>query len=80
MTEAPEFKPSLNLPKKKSQTQTPKSHFEELELFQHDMLTSLHAIRLGVSQLKFDGENLDLISAIEDELELILLMLGRKTS
>ena len=73
MTLAPEFKASRNLSRKKSKIdEGSKRPKENLELFKHDMLTSLHAIRLGVSQLKGDRNNSELILAIEDELRSLM--------
>tara|TARA_B100000925_G_scaffold291706_1_gene280889 strand:- start:4197 stop:4847 length:651 start_codon:yes stop_codon:yes gene_type:complete len=73
MTEAPGFKThKISLQKKSINLKYDRPSLEDLELYKHDMLTSLHAIRLGIAHLKGNGNNLDLISAIEDELSSLM--------
>ena len=69
MTLAPEFKFSrLTSIKNSKRVQGLRRAADEVELFKHDLLTSLHAIRLGVSQVKSGKYNKELITAMEDEL------------
>lgn len=69
MTLAPDFKFSrLTSIKNSKRVQKFRRTADELELFKHDLLTSLHAIRLGVSQVKSGEYNKELITTIEDEL------------
>ena len=73
MTLASEFKLSRLISRKNLKNEEGhKPTSGELDFFKHDLLTSLHSIRLGMSQVKNKEHNSELISAMEDELNFLM--------